>query len=489
MNGSYDHIQVTLSVLLAVAASYAALELSGRVTAARGRMRVAWLTGGALVMGTGIWSMHYVGMLALQLPITVRYHWPTVLLSLISGIVCSAFALILVSWRKMGLAYVLAGSVFMGGGIVALHYIGISAMRLTARCQFDGFLVALSVVLAVIFSLVALWLAFYFRNEPHNPMLRKAGSAVIMGAAISAMHYTAMAAVTFVPTTVNPEFTHAVSSSSLGTTGIGAVTLIVLGLAILTCSIDRRFGAQKLELALAESKLELARVNRIATVGELTASIAHEINQPLNAIVMGASAALGWISSEPPNLAEAGQTLAKTIQEANRASDVIAKIRALLAKATPEIRSLNMNDVAREVLSLTRGELAKRGIAVKTELAAELPPVRGDRVQLQQVMLNLVLNAIEAMASNGDHARELIIKSEKDTDGILIQIIDSGAGLDPEQAQRIFQPFFTTKPQGLGMGLAISRSIIEAHGGHLSARRRNSDGAIFEVRLPAERMK
>jgi signal transduction histidine kinase len=310
-----------------------------------------------------------------------------------------------------------------------------------------------------------------------------------MGAAISAMHYTAMAAVTFVPTMVNPEFTHAVGISSLGTTGIGAVTLILLGLTILTCSIDRRFAARKLELALAESKLELARVNRIATVGELTASIAHEINQPLTAIVMSASAALDWISLEPPHLAEARQTLAKSILEANRASAVIARIRALLAKAAPEIRTLNMNDVAREVLSLTSGELVKRGITVKAELTAELPPVRGDRVQLQQVMLNLVLNAIEAMDSNSNHARELIIKSEKDTDGILIQIIDSGTGLDREQAEHIFQPFFTTKPQGLGMGLAISRSIIEAHGGHLSARRRNSHGAIFEVRLPAEDMK
>jgi NO-binding membrane sensor protein with MHYT domain len=488
MNGSYDHLQVALSVLLAVAASYAALDLAGRVTAAHGWMRVAWLSGGALVMGIGIWSMHYVGMLAFQLPLAVRYHWPTVLLSLIAGIVCSVFALMLVSWRKMGLVYALTGSLFMGGGIVALHYIGMAAMRLAARYHFDRFLVALSVALAVIFSLLALWLAFYFRSEPHNAVLRKAGSAVIMAAAISAMHYTAMAAATFVPTTVNPEFSHAVSISYLGTTGIAAVTLILLGLAILTCSIDRRFGAQKLELALAESKLELARVNRIATVGELTASIAHEMNQPLNAIVMSASAALRWISLEPPNLAEARQTLAKSIREANRASDVIARIRALLAKSPPEVRTLNMNDVAREVLSLTSGELAKRGITVKAELAAELPPVRGDRVQLQQVMLNLVLNAIEAMASNSNHARELIIKSERDTGGILIQIIDSGTGLDREQAERIFQPFFTTKPQGLGMGLAISRSIIEAHGGHLSARRRNSYGAIFEVRLPAEDM-
>ena len=310
MNGSYDHLQVALSVLLAVAASYAALDLAGRVTAARGRMRVAWLSGGALVMGIGIWSMHDVGVLAFQLPLVVRYHWPTVLLSLIAGIACSAFALSLVSWRKMGLPYALSGSLFIGGGIVALHYVGIAAMRLAATCQFDRLLVGFSVTLAVIFSLVALWLAFYFRSEPYNAVLRKTGSAVIMGAAISAMHYTAMAAVTFVPTTVNPDFTHVVSISSLGTTGIGSVTLILLGLAMLTCSIDRRFGAQKLELALAESKLELARMNRIATVGELTASIAHEINQPLTAIGMSASAALEWISLEPPKLAEARQTLA-----------------------------------------------------------------------------------------------------------------------------------------------------------------------------------
>lgn len=181
---------------------------------------------------------------------------------------------------------------------------------------------------------------------------------------------------------------------------------------------------------------------------------------------------------------EARRALAKAVQEANRATDVITRIRALLAKAPVEMGIVNVNDVIREVLSSTAGEFAKRDIALKTELAAEITPVRGDRVQLQQVLLNLVLNAIEAMSATKDGPRQLIVKSSRDADGALMQIEDSGPGLDPQQAERIFQPFFTTKRQGLGMGLSISRSIIEAHGGHLSARRSSSHGTVFEFRLP-----
>jgi NO-binding membrane sensor protein with MHYT domain len=484
MTGSYDHLQVALSVLIGIAASYAALELAGRVTAAKRTKRAAWLIAGGVVMAIGIWSMHYVGMLAFQLPVPVRYHWPTVLLSLLVGVLCSIFALALVSRRKMGLSYAVIGSAFMGSGIAGLHYISMAAMRVAAICQFSRPLVILSVALAIIFAFVALWLAFYFRDEPADAVLRKTCSAIIMGAAISAMHYTAMAAANFIPSAI-PDFSHTVNVSSLATTGIATLTLILLSLAILTCSVDRRFKAQNLELALAHSKLELAHVNRITTVGELTASVAHEINQPLNAIYMSASAALNWLSTEPPHLEEARRALAKAVQEANRATDVITRIRALLAKAPVEMGIVNLNDVIREVLSLTAGEFAKRDIALKTELAAEIPPVRGDRVQLQQVLLNLVLNAIEAMSATKDGPRQLIVKSSRDADGALMQIEDSGPGLNPEQAERIFQPFFTTKPQGLGMGLSISRSIIEAHGGHLSARRSSSHGTVFEFRLPA----
>ena len=188
MLSSYDQLQVALSVLIAVSASYAALDLAGRVTAARGLTRSAWLTGGAVSMGIGIWAMHYIGMLAFRLPVPVSYHWPTVLLSLLAGISCSAFALMLVSRQRMSFRYAVIGSLIMGSGIAALHYIGMAAMRLAAICQFDHLVVTLSVLLAIVFSLAALWLAFYFREEHKGMLWCKVGGAVIMGGAISAMH-------------------------------------------------------------------------------------------------------------------------------------------------------------------------------------------------------------------------------------------------------------------------------------------------------------
>ena len=195
--GSYDYRLIAVSVVIAIAASYTALDLAGRVTAARGWVRFAWLTGGATAMGIGIWSMHYTGMLAFSLPVPVAYDWPTVLLSLVAGILSSAVALFVVSRRKMGAFRAVADSTFMGAGIVALLYISMAAMRLAATCRYSPPLVALSVLLAITFSLVSLWQAFLFRDEPGGQRLRRVASAVLMGAAISAMHYTAMAAASF----------------------------------------------------------------------------------------------------------------------------------------------------------------------------------------------------------------------------------------------------------------------------------------------------
>jgi len=313
---------------------------------------------------------------------------------------------------------------------------------------------------------------------------RKVGGAVITGGAISAMHYTGMAAASFLPSSSRPDLSHTVSISSLGTVGIGIVTLIVLGLAILTCAVDRRFDAQSLELALAEANIKLDQMSRIATVGEMAASIAHEINQPLAAVVANGSASLRWLAMKPPDLEEARGALTRAVREANRAGEVITRIRALLTRASPEMRSVNANEIVQEVLSLINNELLKNGVTVKAELAADAPPVLGDRIQLQQVILNLVRNAIDAMSTIRERPRELRLRSVKDTDSVLIQIEDSGSGLDPAQAERIFEPFFTTKPQGLGMGLSISRSIIEAHGGRLWAGPGRSHGAIFQFTLP-----
>jgi len=214
---SHNYTLVALSVLIAMFASYAALDLAGRVTAADGRIRAIWLLGGAGAMGTGIWSMHYIGMLACILPIPVAYHWPTVLLSLFAAILASVIALYVVSRRKMGASQAVAGSVLMGAGIASMHYIGMDAMRLAAICQFNTFLVVLSVVFAVLISLAALWITFHFRDEKTGMRREKLAGAVVMGAAIPIMHYTGMAAASFTPSGMTVDLSHAVSISALGT--------------------------------------------------------------------------------------------------------------------------------------------------------------------------------------------------------------------------------------------------------------------------------
>src|SRR5712692_2100234 len=270
MTGSYDHLQVALSVLIAISASYAALDLAGRVTAASGVARSAWLTGGASAMGIGIWSMHFTGMLAFSLPVPVGYQWPTVLLSLMAAILASAFALYVVSRQKLGLARALTGSLVMGGGIAAMHYIGMAAMRLAAVTRFAPLLVTLSVVLAIVFSFAALMLAFDLREETRGTPSRKIASASVMGTAVSAMHYTGMASASFMPSAVAPDLSHAVSISTLGTAGIGSVTLVVLGLTVFMCSVDRRLAAQtnELERRVIERTSQLTAANDTLTESE-----------------------------------------------------------------------------------------------------------------------------------------------------------------------------------------------------------------------------
>jgi PAS domain S-box-containing protein len=270
LSGSYNYALVALSVLIAMFASYAALDLAGRVTAASGWTRAAWLLGGAGAMGTGIWSMHYIGMLAFILPTPVSYHWPTVLLSLFAAILASVVALGVVSRPKMGWFRALAGSVLMGAGIASMHYIGMAAMRLPAICQFNSFLVVLSVVFAVLISLAALWITFHFQDQKTGIGWEKLAGAAVMGAAIPVMHYTGMAAASFAPSSIATDLSHAVSISALGTAGIVAVTFIVLGLALLTSSVDRRFAMQSLEVQevkLQQSEAYLSEAQRLSHTG------------------------------------------------------------------------------------------------------------------------------------------------------------------------------------------------------------------------------
>ncbi len=233
--GSYDYLLVGLSFVIAILASYAALDLARRVTVARGKFRLLWLTGGATAMGLGIWSMHYVGMLAFRLPVVVQYDWPTVVASLLAAILASAIALFVVSRERMGLIRAVLGSVLMGGGIATMHYVGMAAMRMPAMCSYSAGLVTLSVLLAIAISLVALWLTFHFRLDTTALSWRKMISALVMGLAIPIMHYTGMVATSFTPSTsAHQDLSHAVSVSSLSVAGIVIVTFVVLGAVVLT---------------------------------------------------------------------------------------------------------------------------------------------------------------------------------------------------------------------------------------------------------------
>jgi PAS domain S-box-containing protein len=973
LTGSYDYSEVARSVAIAIFASYAALDLAGRVTVARSGIRLAWLSGGAIAMGFGIWAMHFKGMLAFRLPVPVKYHWPTVLASLLVAMLASAVALYVASRQKISPGKALTASVIIGGGIAGMHYIGMAAMRLPAVTQYSPFLVTCSILLAILFSLIALLMAFGLREETRWSVPRRLGSATVMGVAVSAMHYTGMAAASFIPASP-PDLSHAVSIPAIGNSGVVVAALIGLLAAVTTSSADRRRSEHRLRLVIdtvpamlhsarpdgyidffnkrwleyvgvsledisgwrwtnvihpddvedvvgkwrssvatgrpfeaearfrradeeyrlmllrkvplrdeagsivkwygsatdiedrkraeqelkvseekhrviveaasdavismdesggillanpatarifgydpveligkpltvlmpeftrklheagfrrylatgerhlnwqgaevtalrnngqefpvevsfgemtrnghkvftgfirdisekkraenelrrqkelfqkifenipviiafrgqdrrletvnpeferamgwtlkeirgqnldiyavffpdpdyrqmaldlmaastgewndlkvsvkdgrvidvattflrlsdgstlgigqditerkrAEAELResearfrlvadsapvliwmsgtdklctyfnkpwldftgrsleqelgngwaegvdpedlqrcldtyiqsfdrreafrmeyrlrrhdgefrwvldigaprfnpdgsfagyigscidvtekrraeeqlrqaqenLARVSRVIAMGELAATIAHEVNQPLGAVVTNASASLRWLAGQPPNLGEAREAIDRTVRDANRASEVIVKIRALLQKAPPQMEQLDVNVFIREVLTLADNELLRSGIAVQTDLAPDVPNVFGDRVQLQQVLLNLILNGIDAMRTITHRPRDLRIKSAKHPDGVLIQVHDSGDGVNPEQANHIFDPFFTTKPQGIGIGLSVGRSIVEAHGGRLWFTPGASHGVVFQFTVP-----
>jgi len=500
----------------------------------------------------------------------------------------------------------------MGAGIASMHYIGMAAMRLPAICHYNSPLVILSVVFAVLISLAALWITFHFRDENTGIGWEKLAGAVVMGAAIPVMHYTGMAAASFTPSGMLEDMSHAVSISTLGIAGIAAVTFIVLGLALLTSWVDRRFASQALELqeeklqrseaylaeaqrlshtgsfgwwpasneifwseetfrifqydqatkptvelilqrvhpddaafvkqtierasqdgkdfeheyrllmqdgsvkhvhvvahalsdepgrvefvgavmdvterkrgeeALRQAQADLAHVNRVTTMGELTASLAHEVKQPIAAAVTNAIACTRWLAGDTPNIEQASAAATRIVRDGTRAAEIISRISLLFKKRAPEQELLDINEVILEMIVLLRSEATRYSISVRTDLAEDSPQVMADRVQLQQVMMNLIMNSIDAM-KDADGTRELAIKSQRaDHEQLLVSVSDTGVGLPPEQTDQIFNAFFTTKPHGTGMGLSISRSIVESHGGRLWAEDNSPHGASFYFTL------
>jgi C4-dicarboxylate-specific signal transduction histidine kinase len=263
-----------------------------------------------------------------------------------------------------------------------------------------------------------------------------------------------------------------------------AIALVVETAAIVVLVLRHRRTRQA-ELTARQQLTEIAQMNRLAAAGELSASMSHEIKQPLAAIAANASAALRWLARATPDMGEARAALERIIGEAHRASDVIGDIRAMFKPAGDPKAPVDVNAAIREVLALARADLESRSIAVETDLPEGLPAVVGSPAQLQQVLLNVVTNAVEAMDQVTEGARRLRITSRPhEPDGVLITVEDSGAGIDPRHAKQIFEPFYTTKQQGMGLGLSICRSIVESHGGRLSASSGALHGLALRISLP-----
>jgi C4-dicarboxylate-specific signal transduction histidine kinase len=302
-----------------------------------------------------------------------------------------------------------------------------------------------------------------------------------MGLAISGMHYTAMWGTIF---TAHVPLHEAQGDASLDQTtlalAVAGITFVILAVASIVSLSERK----RAEEALRSARAELAHINRVTTMGELTASLAHEVTQPIAAAATNAEACLRWLTGDHPNLEEARASALSIVKDAKRAAEIISRIRQLFQKSPPQRESVDVNEIIREMIVLLRSEVTRHSISVRAELASDLPYVMGDRVQLQQVMMNLITNSIDAMKDvNGP--RELAINSQRaEHEQVMVTVSDTGVGLPPQQTDQIFHAFFTTKPHGTGMGLSISRSIVESHSGRLWAADNSSRGASFHVTLP-----
>ena len=245
--------------------------------------------------------------------------------------------------------------------------------------------------------------------------------------------------------------------------------------------------ADRAETELRKLQAGLAHVSRVTILGELTASLAHEVNQPLAGIVSSADACLHWLAAQPPNVDKARRAIERITRDAKRASDVVARVRNLAKKAPLQRTWVDINETIEETISLATRELSQNNVSLETQLAENLPQILADRIQLQQVILNLIINACEALTAADDEFRKLSISTVREMDGVALTVRDTGVGIDPRQIETVFEAFHTTKPGGMGMGLAVSRSIIEGHGGRLWAEPNEPRGAIFKFTIPSKK--
>ncbi|MEO8194600.1 MAG: MHYT domain-containing protein [Gemmatimonadales bacterium] len=539
MTGTYNPFLVALSFVMAALASYAALDLAGRVTAAKGAARLGWLIGGAVVMGVGIWSMHFVGMLAFHLPVPIAYKLPLMLLSVVVAIGASLLALYVVSRSAMSLFALASAGTIMGMAIAGMHYIGMASMHVSAELSYDNRIVVASILIAVGASTVALWLAFKLRSDalPHFHLLR-AASSLVMGVAIAGMQYTAMAGARFSHAIViAPPHAQVLATNQLAAAVvIGA--LLIIALALTGGVIDRalyakavvnrrlmeqaaqlklqfteaRSLARKLEkangelqralLAADESRAETERTaealraseerlqhsQRMEDIGNIAGGIAHDFNNLLTAMRLNVE--LMSADGRP----DREQDLNELLGSIDRASGLTRQLLAYGRRQLLTPTNLSLNTVVRRVETMLRRVISEN-IAFFLDLDPDLGVSHVDQGQMEQVLTNLVLNASLAMPEGGRliiRTRNILCpatamaKGGSSTESIMLAIEDTGHGMSREVRERAFEPFFTTRRQGEGSGLGLSMvyGIVKQSGGDVVIESTEGEGTVVRVFLP-----
>lgn len=530
MPSAYDLNLVFLSVIISILSTYTALDLTERVATAQGRAWVGWLVGGAASLGIGIWSMHFVGMLAYHLPVPVSYEVWIVLASVLPAILASGLALFIASRRTLLVPSLLGAGLMMGMGITTMHYTGMAAMRLPAIAHYDLQIVTLSAAVAVAVSLVALWVIHYLRHQDMIIWWQKIGVATLLGLAVPVMHYTGMAAVCFSPAEPFsavlpvPNVTWLASLISVG-------TFSVLGLALITSSetkvIDRTRELSLTLKQLQQSQLQLVQTEKMSSLGQLIAGVAHEINNPISFIDGNidhfdnyAQDLLGVVQAYKTHYPDPPETLQSTLDDVDldflqsdlinllhsmkvgtaRIVKIVLSLRNFSRLDESAFKAVDLHEGIDNTLLILQHRLKAQPDSPAIEVVknyAQLPPVDCYPGQLNQVFMNLLANAIDALEEESGQTGELSLRAQPGTiwistqsateDRVQIVIADNGAGMPGTVRSRIFDPFFTTKPigKGTGLGLSISHQIIkDKHNGTMVCNSTVGEGTKFVMEIP-----
>ncbi|WP_075794825.1 MHYT domain-containing protein [Massilia putida] len=506
LTGYYETPLVLISILVAIVASYSALSLAGRVTEAAGRTKFAWILGGAIAMGSGIWAMHFVGMLAFRLPIPIAFDIPITLVSLVLPIAASGLALWQVSRADLGPVRLGASALIMGIGINAMHYTGMAAMRMQPGIVYDPLLFALSVLIAVVASALALWIAFRLRRGTPHVWVPRVGAAVVMGFAIVGMHYTGMAAANFPADSVCMAARVGVHRDSLATL-VALATFCVLGLALIASVFDARLETNARILAISQATaaerqdlLERERIARdqaerlSALKDEFLATLSHELRTPLNAI-------LGWAGmlqrgvKDEATLRRALETIERNARaQGQLIDDLLDMSRIISGTVRLDVQSVDPARIIEAALGTVHPAAAAKKIALRSDLGREagvLPlEVRADPGRPQQVLWNLLANAVKFTPTGGN----VQVLLGRDGNDAVIRVIDSGIGIDPSFLPYVFDRFrqqdasISRQHGGLGLGLSIAKQLVELHGGTIAVDSAGAHaGTTFTVRLPLAR--